>query len=200
MIRSAMSAISAMTIGAALVGAGFGLARPSLALAAAATGDLQPPPNLPAALRVPAGAKPIARFHATGAQVYTCVATDGKYGWVIARPDATLRDASGAVVATHGAGPTWTSRDGSSVVGKKLEQAPAPVAGAVPWLLLRATSTSGAGQFGAVTFIQRVDTKGGTPAAGGCDATHAGAETRASYSADYAFYAGGVAAPVKPSP
>ena len=90
-------------------------------------------------------------------------------------------------------GPTWTSKDGSSVVGAKLEQAAAPVASAVPWLLLRATSTSGAGLFSGVTFVQRIDTKGGTPPGGGCDASHAGAENRASYSADYYFYTGGVA-------
>jgi Protein of unknown function (DUF3455) len=195
MTRSASASVMNGGLAILILGAAFGLGAPSAARAA--TSQVQPPPNLPEVLRVPAGAKPTARFHATGAQVYTCVATDGKYGWVLARPDATLRDASGAVVGTHGAGPTWTSKDGSSVVGKKLEQAPAPVAGAVPWLLLRATSTSGAGQFGAVSFVQRVDTKGGTAAAAGCDATHAGAETRASYSADYYFYTGGAASKTK---
>jgi Protein of unknown function (DUF3455) len=179
----------AATIGISILGLGLGSAAP----ARATGGDVHPPLTLPAVLRVPAGATPIARFHATGAQVYKCTTTDGKYGWALQRPDATLHDAAGAVVGTHGVGPTWTSKDGSSVVGAKLEQAPAPVAGAVPWLLLRATSTSGAGQFGAVTFVQRVDTKGGTAPGAGCDAPHAGAEARASYSADYYFYAGGAA-------
>jgi hypothetical protein len=178
-----------------MVGVGFGLG--SAPPAGAATTDGQPPPNLPAALRVPAGARPIARFHATGAQVYKCTATGGTYAWALERPDATLHDPSGAAVGTHGAGPTWTSKDGSSVVGAKLEQAAAPVASAVPWLLLRATSTSGAGLFSGVTFVQRIDTKGGTPPGGGCDAAHAGSENRATYSADYYFYTGGVAS--KPS-
>jgi hypothetical protein len=46
-------------------------------------------------------------------------------------------------------------------VVKKLEQSLAPDVGAVPWLLLRATSMSGPGQFSRVTYVQRVDTKGG---------------------------------------
>jgi hypothetical protein len=147
---------------------------------------------VPAALNAPTGAKVVARFHATGAQVYACTSAVGQLSWVLARPDATLADASGAVAGTHGAGPSWKSKDGSSVVGKKLAQAVAPEAGAVPWLLLGATSTTGAGQFTRVTFIQRVATKGGIAPATGCDATHIGAEVRANYSADYYFYTGGV--------
>jgi hypothetical protein len=165
----------------------------SASAAGPTSADLKPPAGLPAALQAPAGTKPIAKFHATGAQVYKCGATEGKYAWALARPDATLHDASGAVVGTHGAGPTWTSKDGSAVVGAKVEQAPAPAPGAVPWLLLRATSTSGSGLFSAVTFVQRIETTGGTAPAGGCDASHLGAESRASYTADYYFYAGGAA-------
>jgi len=129
--------------------------------------------------------------------VYACTSAGGQNSWVLARPDATLADASGAVAGTHGVGPSWKSKDGSAVVGKKLAQAAAPDAGAVPWLLVGATSTSGAGQFTGVTFIQRVATKGGIAPATGCDATHVGAEARASYSADYYFYTGGAETPKK---
>jgi hypothetical protein len=184
-------------VGIAIVAWGAWLG--SASAAGPASDNLSPPAKLPAALQAPAGAKPIAKFHATGAQVYKCGASEGKFAWTLARPDATLHDAMGAVVGTHGAGPTWTSKDGSAVVGAKVEQAPAPAPGAVPWLLLRATSTSGAGLFSAVTFVQRIETQGGTAPAGGCDASHLGAETRASYSADYYFYSGG-AAPKAASP
>jgi hypothetical protein len=164
----------------------------------AMAGDAPSPPKVPAALAVPAGAKLVARFHATGAQVYACTSAGGQFSWVLARPDATLADASGAVTGTHGAGPSWKSKDGSAVVGKKLAQAAAPDAGAVPWLLLGATSTTGSGQFTGVTFVQRVATKGGIAPATGCDATHAGTEVRANYSADYYFFTGGVETPKKP--
>ena len=161
-------------------------------------GDPPSPPKVPTALAVPAGAKLVARFHATGAQVYACTGAGGQFSWVLARPDATLADASGAVTGTHGAGPSWKSKDGSSVVGKKLAQAAAPDAGAVPWLLLAATSTTGSGQFTGVTFVERVATKGGIAPATGCDATHAGTEVRANYSADYYFFTGGAETPKKP--
>jgi len=190
----AMTSSRMMTVGFALLASGAcGVAR-----GAPAAGDAPNPPKVPTALAVPAGAKVVARFHATGAQVYACTSAGGQYSWVLARPDATLVDASGAVAGTHGAGPSWKSKDGSSVVGKKLAQAAAPDAGAVPWLLLGATSTTGAGQFTGVTFVQRVATKGGVAPATGCDATHVGAEVRASYSADYYFYAGGAEPSKKP--
>jgi Protein of unknown function (DUF3455) len=189
-----MTSSKIVAVGFLLLGGGVS----GVAGAAPAAADPPSPPKVPATLAVPAGAKLVARFHATGAQVYACTSAGGQYSWVLARPDATLADASGAVGGTHGAGPSWKSKDGSSVVGKKLAQAAAPDAGAVPWLLLGATSTSGAGQFTGVTFVQRVATKGGIAPATGCDATHAATEARASYSADYYFYTGGVEAPKKP--
>ena len=181
-----------MSVGFVLLASGLsGAAR-----GAPAAGEPPGPPKVPTALNTPAGAKVLARFHATGAQVYACTNTGGQYSWVLARPDATLADPSGALAGTHGAGPSWKSKDGSAVVGKKLAQAAAPDAGAIPWLLLGATSTTGAGQFSGVTFVQRVATKGGMAPATGCDPTHVGTEARAHYSADYYFYTGG-ADPVK---
>jgi hypothetical protein len=188
-----MSSSKMMSVGFVLLASAIsGTAR------GAPAGDPLGPPKVPAALNTPAGAKLLARFHATGAQVYACTNTGGQYSWVLARPDATLADASGAVAGTHGAGPSWRSKDGSAVVGKKLAQAAAPDAGAVPWLLLGATSTTGVGQFSGVTFVQRVATKGGVAPATGCDAIHVGTDARASYSADYYFYTGGAESPKKP--
>ena len=163
-------------------------------------------PTVPAALRVPPGARLVARFHATGAQVYACAASAaGPFAWTLKRPDATLFDAAGAAAGTHGAGPTWTAKDGSAVVGEKVAQADAPAATAIPWLLLRAKSTSGKGQFSPVTYVQRIETQGGKPPATGCEAAKVGSESRASYSADYYFFVGGTApavptAPDKPKP
>jgi len=163
----------------------FGLQASGIAAGAPAA------PDVPAAIRVPAGAKLVEKLHATGAQVYGCAATDAKFGWTLKRPDATLTDAKGAEAGKHGAGPSWTAKDGSSVTGAKAAQADAPAADAVPWLLLRATATSGKGRFSQITFIHRLDTKGGKAPPTGCDAAHDGKELRVDYSADYYFYAGG---------
>jgi hypothetical protein len=154
-------------------------------------------PDVPAALAVPAAAKVAARFHAIGAQVYACAAAPGttSYAWTLTKPDATLYDQKGLLAGTHGAGPTWTSKDGSSVVGKKVAQADAPAADAVPWLLLRAEKTAGPGVFAQITFVQRVNTKHGKAPSAGCDAGTKGAERRVDYSADYYFYVGGGSEP-----
>jgi hypothetical protein len=166
----------------------------------AATAADAPPSDVPAAIRVPAGAKLLTHLRGTGAQVYKCTASGTAFAWTLQKPDATLQETSGAPAGTHGAGPSWTAKDGSTVNGKKVSQADAPAADAVPWLLLQATSTAGKGRFTDVTYIQRLRTKGGKAPAAGCDAGHAGAETRASYSADYYFYSGGSAAAPAPAP
>ncbi len=157
------------------------------------------PKDVPAAVQVPAGAKLVAHLHGTGDQVYKCAASGTAYTWALQRPDAKLKETSGADAGTHGAGPSWTAKDGSSVNAKKVAQADAPAPDAVAWLLLQATSTAGKGRFANVTYIQRLGTKGGKAPAAGCDAAHAGAESRANYSAEYYFYSGGgAAAPAKP--
>jgi Protein of unknown function (DUF3455) len=157
-------------------------------------------PKVPAAIAVPETAKTPAKvaahFHATGAQVYACVAVavaatgpgPATYAWTLQRPDATLLDQKGAPAGKHGAGPIWTAKDGSTVTGKKLAQADAPTADAIPWLLLHADKTSGAGLFSKVTYVQRVATSKGKPPTTKCDATTPKGETRVDYSADYYFY------------
>jgi hypothetical protein len=88
-------------------------------------------------------------------------------------------------VALHYAGPTWKSNSDSEVAGARLAGETVD-ATAIPWLLLRAVSTSGPGSFERTTFIQRVNTVGGlAPAA---PPTQAGAEARVGYTADYYFY------------
>jgi len=171
-----------------------------LVLSGAAAAAEAPPKDVPAAVRVPEGAKLVAHLKGTGDQVYKCTASGTAYSWALQRPDAKLKEMSGAEAGTHGAGPSWTAKDGSTVSAKKVAQADAASADAVPLLLLQATSTAGKGRFSNVTYVQRLATKGGKAPAAGCDAAHAGAESRASYSADYYFYAGGAsaAAPAKP--
>ena len=153
------------------------------------------PPAVPPAIAVPAGAVVTARFHAVGAQVYACGASPAggatAYAWTLKRPDATLSGDDGHTVGSHSAGPTWSSIDGSSVVGKKLAQSDAPAATAIPWLLVGAVSTSGAGVFANVSYVQRVATSGGKAPSSGCAAENVDSETHVPYEADYYFYRGG---------
>jgi hypothetical protein len=93
-----------------------------------------------------------------------------------------------APVALHGAGPSWTSTDGSAVVAPEIARVDAPRADAIPWLLLKEVSTTGPGVFSAVAFVQRLNTSGGVAPTTGCDATTVNTLVRVPYSADYYFY------------
>jgi hypothetical protein len=120
---------------------------------------------------------------AKGVQIYEC--REGR--WLFVAPEADLFDQQGNLIGKHYAGPHWESTgDGSKVVGKLTSRADAPVAGAIPWLLLSTKSVGGQGYFADVTSIQRVATHGGVAPAGDCAKT--GIQARVEYSADYYFY------------
>lgn len=127
---------------------------------------------------------------ASGVQVYECRA--GSAGaapqWAFVAPDAQLFDAHGAPVGSHGAGPHWLAADGSRVQGSVKARADAPVADAIPWLLLATTSNGPRGTFGGVTSIQRINTHGGVAPASGCHAGAIGTQARIPYSADYRLF------------
>jgi hypothetical protein len=150
------------------------------------------PHRIPDAIRPPAGQVRFLRGHATGTQNYTCQATAaGGFAWTLVAPSATLTDKKGRTIMTHFAGPTWRANDGSTVVAARVDGVTVDPA-AIPWLLLRATSTTrgpnGGDRLTATTYIQRVNTTGGLAPTTGCDATKVGAAVNVPYTADYYFY------------
>ena len=123
-----------------------------------------------------------------GIQIYTCQQSATGPQWIFQAPEATLTDASGKPIATHGAGPIWISHDGSTVKGEVLQKLASPEPNAIPWLLLKASATSGSGIMSKVEFIRRSDTHGGNAPATGCDAQHLNTTARIPYTATYTFY------------
>ena len=73
-----------------------------------------------------------------------------------------------ARIGRHYAGPHWEALDGSKIAGTVKERADAPLADAIPWLLLTAKSVGPEGSFSKVTSIQRVNTVGGVAPTTGC--------------------------------
>ena len=142
------------------------------------------------ALSPPSDVVPAFVTEARGVQIYRCADKDTVYQWTFEAPEATLFDhTTHQQVATHAAGPSWTWKDGSSIVGNVLETTPSPDPASIPWLLLEAhTSGSATGALTPITRIRRSDTHGGTPPATGCDAAHANAVARVPYTATYLFY------------
>jgi hypothetical protein len=150
----------------------------SLATAVLAQDPTTPPPSQ----------HPILTVTGKGVQIYTCQQSAAGPQWVLQAPEATLIDASGNPVGTHGAGPIWKSNDGSTVKGQLLQKSESPQATSIPWLLLKAASPSGSGIMTRVEFIRRSDTHGGVSPTTGCDAQHLNAVSRVPYTATYTFY------------
>ena len=155
-----------------------------------AAGQSIPRPEVPDKIKAPAGEQVVLQVHASGSQIYTCQAADGKYAWTLKAPDAELRDEKGKVIGKHFAGPTWHHNDGSEVAGKAAAKVDSPDADAIPWLLVTATGHSGEGTLSQVSNIQRIHTHGGQPpSAADCNAAKQNSEAKSSYTADYYFFA-----------
>lgn len=160
-------------------------------VAACVGGRVAARPDIPAALRPPAGEAIQLEMQAAGSQVYECLPDErlpGGHAWRLRAPDAELRDRYGRPVGRHFAGPTWEALDGSAVTGEIVARDPGPNASAIPWLLVKATRNRGRGTFAATTSIQRVDTTGGKAPENECDATNLGQVARVPYRATYYFY------------
>lgn len=147
------------------------------------------PPPVPQDIAVPAGNMLAGIGNAEGFQIYTC----GAAGWTLQQPMAVLTGGGHKPFVLHYGGPTWMALDGSAVVGTRAGIAPAPTRGNIPWLLLSTSPANGSadGTLSGTTFIQRLNTAGGTAPASGCDADHLGATAPVFYTADYYFYRAG---------
>ena len=133
-------------------------------------------------IAVPEGNKLAMRLYAKGVQVYRWNGTS----WGFVEPVATLYADAGynGVVGTHFRGPKWRSNGGSEVAGSEPIRCDVP--GTIQWLRLKATPTADPGIFQFTTFIQRVETTGGTaPQAPG---SYVGEEKGEPYTAVYLFY------------
>jgi hypothetical protein len=136
----------------------------------------------------PAGQHPILTVLGRGVQIYVCQKSNDTVQWVFQAPEASLYSSDSVKVGTHGAGPTWTYNDGSSVKGEVVQKNASPESGAIPWLLLKSTQVQGNGLLSKVEFIRRSETHGGVASTQGCDVTHLNSVSRIPYTANYTFY------------
>jgi Protein of unknown function (DUF3455) len=165
--------------------------RVTLLLAAALTALALVPAGasaqVPDRIQPPAGHTPFLLVHAIGVQVYACAATADGPKWQFVEPKAVLYGDRGQLLGTHYVGPTWQTRDGSLVKAARVDGVTVDPT-AIPWLLLKAT-TSTPGQLAPTTYIQRLATRGGLePAAAKCNAGTVGSERWVPYTADYRFW------------
>jgi Protein of unknown function (DUF3455) len=140
-------------------------------------------------------------LHGWGDQIYTCTASGSgdagatTYAWVFKAPSAPLYDDNDVQQGTYGAGPTWTSDDGSSIVAAHVIESAMPSPTSIPWLLLQVTSHPGPpGIFSDVTIVQQANPSGGVAPNVGCDAAHVDTDVSVHFTADYYFNTGGSSA------
>lgn len=145
---------------------------------------------LPEPVRVPAGQRLVMATSGVGEITYECREKKdmaGQHEWVFVAPIATLYGADRKTVGKYYAGPTWEANDGSKVTGKQVAVAPA-APGSIPLQLVKAEPAMGAGAMTGISYIQRLNTKGGIAPAMACDATSKGKRQQVAYEADYVFY------------
>jgi hypothetical protein len=137
-------------------------------------------------IKVPAGHEPVLRLSAKGVQIFRCERDDGQPVWRFRLPEADLFDEQGRQVGRHGANFSFEHRDGSRLLGTVVAHDAAASAETLPWLLFSAKSF-GKGEFTGVTYVQRVNTRGGMPPRG-CDPGQLNRLLRVEFGADFVFY------------
>ena len=148
--------------------------------------------SLPEPVRVPMGQKMKMSTTGVGELTYECREKKdmaGAYEWAFVGPVANLYTGDKKMVGKYYAGPTWEGVDGSKVTGKQVAVAPAGM-GNIPLQLVKADPASGAGSMMGVSYIQRLNTKGGIAPMAVCDDGAKGKRQTVGYEADYAFYGG----------
>lgn len=143
-------------------------------------------------IRVPAGNEVVLETTAVGVLNYECKADTpsvGMMNWVLTSPKADLLDRTGkTVIAYSGPPATWAHTDGSSVVGTQLAVAPVVGAGNLALQLSKGAPGIGAGTLQNITYIQRINTKGGLNFTRPCTTADLGTKMTLPYQADYIFW------------
>jgi len=179
----------------------------TMALPYAADAQTVTPPTVPPGLEVPAGNVAFLLGRGVGTQNYECQPADsiGHVAWVLFTPEATLFSDQQDQLTTHFFSPnpeegtvvraTWQdSRDTSIVRAKAVATADDPTgSGAIAWVKLQTAGTqvgpTGGTTLSDTTFVQRVNTVGGSAPAAGCALpTDIGRRAFMPYTADYFFY------------
>lgn len=210
MKRSTSAAQRTATRGIMPIALVAGLALAFAVAAQAHHGGRVTPPNVPDLIEVEEGNEPFLVGHAIGTQNYVCAPSATGVAWALFTPQATLFNDQGQQILTHFFSPnpvehntviraTWEdSRDTSTVWARAVQTSTDPAfvtPGAIAWVLLNVKDTgaqagpTGGQRMTGTTFIQRVNTVGGSAPPTGCaQSSDLGAKAFVPYTADYFFY------------
>jgi hypothetical protein len=162
--------------------------------AAVASANAQPNEDqkgLPALIQVAAGNTLVLETSAEGKITYECSKEKDPlttYKWVMAGPSAVLKNKDGKKVGEYSGPPArWASEDGSFVTGSQVAISRNGDKN-IPFQLVKADVSGGLGVMTTVSYVQRVNTKGGVAPSKKCSADNAGEKAEVDYKADYKFW------------
>jgi hypothetical protein len=146
--------------------------------------------DLPEAVRVPDGHRPVLEATSNGELLYECQAvrrSPYEYEWLL-RTGVALTDTYGNRI-THkpGARASWVHQDGSSVMAREFIE----VSNGAHNLTLqryRAEASETPGMLHNISYVQRLRTVGGWIATTPCSAPQLGMRRTVPYEADYIFW------------
>jgi hypothetical protein len=113
---------------------------------------------------LPEGTNIVLSLAAEGVQIYESKPNStGAYEWALKAPEAELKSLTGQILGKHYGGPAWSLNDGSQVLGSlpPVKAVSAPDGRNIPWLLVAAKSSSGAGLLSKIDYVVRIATAGG---------------------------------------
>ena len=113
-------------------------------------------------LRLPENSAVVSAVTAEGVQIYESKRNlSGGLQWSFKAPEAELKGPSGEILGKHGAGPSWTMNDGSSIVGNLPPLEDLVASKGIPWLLISVKSKTGSGILNQVDYVVRIAVDGG---------------------------------------
>lgn len=147
--------------------------------------------GLPALIQVAAGNTMVLELFAEGTIEYECKRETEPlttYKWLATGPDAVLKDEKGNKLGEYSGPPAkWSFSDGSFVTGSQVSVSSNGEKN-IPLQLVKADTSGGQGLLTTVSYVQRVNTKGGVAPSKKCSADNEGDKADVDYKAEYRFW------------
>lgn len=147
--------------------------------------------DLPALIQVATGNSLVLETKASGTIEYRCSKAQDPlttYKWVMVGPQADLSDQGGEKIGDYSGPPArWTHKDGSFVTGSQVAVSPNSSKN-IPLQLVKTDVSGGLGALTAISYVQRVNTKGGVAPSKKCTVDNVGEKAEVKYSAEYRFW------------
>ena len=147
--------------------------------------------GLPALIQVAAGNSVVLEAQAKGTITYACRKEKEPlttYKWIVADEQAVLEDTDDKEIGTYSGPPArWSVDDKSFVNGSRVAVSPNGAKN-IPFQLVKADVAGGQGVLTAVSYVQRVNTKGGVAPKTKCSSDNDGEKIEVDYQADYIFW------------